>query len=297
MKILCIGQSAYDITLPIDGYPEENKKYRIDKQIECGGGSANNSAYLLARWGNETYFASTIGKDIYGKKIKEELTSVGVNIDYFEELDLNTNVSYIINNKQNGSRTILTNKNPLMHFTNLLDIDLHPEAILVDGNNYEMALKILKREENAIKVIDAGSFKESTVELCKYCDYIVCSNDFAKDYTKIKFDYHNLDQIKEVYDLIQKDFTGKLVITLEARGSFTKIDQEYHLVPSIKVKSIDSTGAGDIYHGAFTHFIAHHYSLLDTMRFANIAGALSVQKIGSKASQPTLEEVLKYHEL
>ena len=66
---------------------------------------------------------------------------------------------------------------------------------------------------------------------------------------------------------------------------------------SISVESIDSTGAGDIYHGAFTHFIANGYDLLEAMKYSNIAGALSVMKIGSKNSMPNYEDVIKYHEL
>ena len=97
--------------------------------------------------------------------------------------------------------------------------------------------------------------------------------------------------------MMEKDFNGKLIITLEAMGSLVKIDNEFVLVPSIEVESVDSTGAGDIYHGAFTHFIANGYSLLEAMHYSNIAGALSVQKIGSKNSMPTLESVMNYHEL
>lgn len=298
MKILCIGQSAYDITLPVNGYPEENKKYKIDKRIECGGGSANNAAYLLATWGNDVYLASSIGKDDYAKKIKEELAKANVNTSYFEEIEgVNTTTSYIINNLENGSRTILTNKDSLMHFTKPLDLSFCPDIIFMDGNDYEASLDVLRKYPKAIKIIDAGSLKKGSIELCQLCDYIVCSNDFAKDYTNINFSYDDMDTIKEVYEKMAQDFNGQLVITLESHGSFTKINDEYYLVPSIKVNSIDSTGAGDIYHGAFTHFIAKNYSLLETMRLSNIAGALSVTKIGSKSSMPSLFEVLNYHEL
>ena len=85
MKILCIGQSAYDITIPTESFPEENKKYKIHEVYECGGGSANNASYLLAKWHDEVYLASSIGKDDYGRKLKNELESVGVNTKYIEE--------------------------------------------------------------------------------------------------------------------------------------------------------------------------------------------------------------------
>lgn len=298
MKILCMGQSAYDITIPVASFPEENKKYKVHEVYECGGGSANNSAYLLAKWHDEVYLASPIGKDDYGKKIKEEVNNIGVNTTYMEEIpDVKTTTSFIINNKTNGSRTIITDRKHEMHFSDNFEISIKPDVILFDGNDFEKAKEVIKNNPDAIKIIDAGNMKDGIIELCKYCDYVVCSNDFAREYTGINFDYDDIRVIHDVYDKMAKDFNGKLVITLEHLGSLTKVDNEFKLVPSIKVNSIDSTGAGDIYHGAFTHFISMGYSLLDTMHYANIAGALSVMKIGSKNSMPNIEDVLNYHEL
>ena len=297
MKILCIGQSAYDITLPVSDYPIENRKYKIKNVVECGGGSANNMAYLLALWKMDVTFASSVGNDLYGKKIYDELAKVGVKTEYLEmKNNIPTTTSYIINNLSNGSRTIITNKKEDMELDINKEINFKPDIILLDGNEYAFARKVIEENKEAIKIIDAGSLKEATVNLSKLCDYIVCSNDFAKDYTKINFSYQDIDKIKEVYDILDRDFPGKVIITLESYGSITKIDNEFKLVPSIKVESIDSTGAGDIFHGAFTYFIANNYSLLDTLHYSNIAGALSVTKIGSKESMPKLEEVINYHE-
>ncbi len=296
--ILCVGQSTYDITIPVDNYPEENKKYKVKEVSECGGGAANNAAYLAAKWKNEVYFLTSIGTDEAGMKIKNELNSVGVKLDYINEVvNKKTTTSYIMANKNNGTRTIITHVSGDMIYPESFTFNLKPDVILFDGNDFELAKKIALSNPNAIKIIDAGSMKKNTVELSKYCDYIVCSNDFAKGYTGINFDYNDTNKIQEVYDLIQKDYSGKLVITLESFGSITKIDNEFKLVKSIKVEGVDSTGAGDIYHGAFTHFIAHNYSLLDTMKYSNIAGALSVTKLGSKNSMPSYEEVINYHEL
>ena len=259
--------------------------------------SSNNAAYLLAKWHDEVYFATTIGNDDYGRKIKEELESVGVKLDYINTVDGQSTTSYILANRSNGTRTIVTHVSEKMHFSDNATIPIKPDVILFDGYDINMALKIIKDNPKAIKIIDAGSLKNETVELSKYCDYIVCSNDFAREYTKIDFDYNDINKIHEVYDLIAKDFQGKLIITLEEYGSITKIDNEFKLVQSVKKKSVDSTGAGDIYHGAFTHFIANGYNLLETMKYANIAGALSVTKIGSKNSMPNYEDVINYHEL
>ena len=50
MKALCVGHATYDITLPTNEFPVENKKMRIKKQVACGGGPACNASYLLAKW-------------------------------------------------------------------------------------------------------------------------------------------------------------------------------------------------------------------------------------------------------
>ena len=79
MKVICIGNVTYDITIRFDGFPVENIKYRINERIECGGGPASNACYLLGKWGVNPYFAGIIGNDEYGNKIKKEFESVNVN--------------------------------------------------------------------------------------------------------------------------------------------------------------------------------------------------------------------------
>ena len=77
-------------------------------------------------------------------------------------------------------------------------------------------------------------------------------------------------------------------------GSIVKLNNEYHLVPSIKVKSIDTTGAGDIYHAAFLYFISQGYDILLAMKYSNIAAALGVSCIGGRNSIPNISEVINY---
>ena len=57
-SIFCIGQSAYDITIPLDGAICENQKYRVTQKEECGGGPAFNAAYLCAMWGEKVELIS-----------------------------------------------------------------------------------------------------------------------------------------------------------------------------------------------------------------------------------------------
>lgn len=294
MKVMCIGQAAYDITIPMASFPEENKKIRFDERIECGGGSSSNCAYLLSKWKMNTYFAGAVGNDYYGDVIKKEFEDIGVNTKYLK-IDKNskTAASYIIANTSKGTRTIMANRPEEL---NIDDLDPQEEDfthILVDGYDATFVKKMFQKNPQAIKIIDAGSLKEDTVELCHLVDYIVCSKDFAESYTDVKINPSDVTTLIKAYQKLKEDFKAQIVITLESYGSFTYFEDNYYLVPSIKVKAVDSTGAGDIYHGAFTYFLANGKPLLEIMKLANITGALSVSKIGGRFSIPLLDEVIK----
>lgn len=298
-KVLCVGHAAYDITLPVDKFLEENKKVRITEQVECGGGASANAAYLLAKWGMDVSFAGIIGDDLYGSKIESEFLSIGCDTTYLKKSkSFDTTVSYIIANSSNGSRTIIVkrSKNLDEYFKtdedNLVD-EMKSDIILVDGEELELSKKVLKNNKNAISILDAGNLKPSIVELGHLVTYLVCSLDFANEYTGNVINLKDARSIIPIYEKLVQDFKTNVVITLGSAGSFTQINNKYVLIPSLKVKAIDSTAAGDIFHGAFTYFIANGYNLIDTIRLANITGALSVTKLGGKNSMPDLEEVLR----
>lgn len=299
MKVLCIGHLTYDTTISMDEYPEENEKYRLTKKVECGGGPASNAAYLLGKWSMNTYFAGVAGNDIQGKKAKKEFDSVKVNTNYLELNDeVETDSSYIIANDNNGSRTILSVSSNRKEYPLSLNIDEKFDVIEFDGDELDASLKVIKKNPNAIKIIDAGNLRESTKKLSYLMDYLVCSHDFAEDVTNKKMDYKKIDTIIDIYKDLKKEFKNNIIITLESEGTFTEIDGEYKIIPSIKAKSIDSTGAGDIFHGAFTYFIANGFSLEASILLSNITGALSVEKLGSRYSVPELQEVInKYKEI
>ena len=180
MKVVCVGHSTYDTTLPMDFYPTENLKYRISHHIECGGGPASNGAYLLAKWGMDTSLFSAVGDDYYGHQIIDEFRSVGTNIDGIEvHSDYMTPSSYIIANRSSGSRTVITSKGvPIRKLRH--DGRVKADLILVDGEHPETAETVLRANPDAISIIDAGRLTDDTKRLGKLVKYVVCSENARK---------------------------------------------------------------------------------------------------------------------
>ena len=294
MMAICVGHSTFDTTLPMNEYPTENTKNRVERHIECGGGPASNGAYLLQKWGMPTIICSVVGDDYYGDRIIDDFIQVGADIRYIEKNHGHfTDSSYIIANMSNGSRTIITSKDNKVRKLNHDVLD-KCDVILIDGEHPETAHQVLDNNPNAISVIDASRLNDDVKSLCKKVKYVVCSHEFAEEFSNKKLDYDDINLLTEVHKEMSDYFKTNIIITLEAKGSFTIIDGKYKIIPSIKVKALDSTGAGDIFHGAFTYFIGMNYPLYEAIRLASITGAISVTRIGSRYSIPTLKEVLDY---
>ena len=296
MKALVIGHSSYDIACPVNEYPIENTKYRLDEVVMCGGGPAGNAAYLLGKWGVETYYAGVVGSDDFGNKIKKEFENIGVHTEYLEtNYEKPTSISFIMINKQNGSRTLfnVAGDRPSMK---KYDFTIEPDVILVDGHDYNASLAALNKYPNAISVIDAGRITPELLELCKYTKYIVTSKGFAETVSKMKFDFSNPNTLVQIYTAVKNRYPkSEIVITLEDKGCLYSVNNEIKIMPGLKVQPADTTGAGDIFHGAFTYAISRGYDIEKCVRLSNIAAGLSVQKVGARLSIPTLVEVTNYY--
>ena len=293
MKIVCIGHAAYDITLPVETYPVENSKNRVSSRMECGGGPASNAAYLLGKWGMDVYFAGVLGDDEYGRKIKEEFEVIGVKTDYLQmSKEYKTTSSFIVASQDKGTRTILTYRPSNMEM-NDFNLDFEPNVILMDGQEIKQSKILIEKYPTAITIIDAGRPTAEIVELAQMVDYVVCSKEFAETVTNIQIDYNDHRTIINLYKKMEKLFKGQIVVTLEAKGCLYKKADQIRIMPSIEVKAVDSTGAGDIFHGAFTYGIARNLDIEHITKISNIAGALSVTRLGGRYSVPTKEEMKK----
>lgn len=276
MKVLCIGHATYDIVIPAQEYPKENSKNRVSESLYCGGGPASNAAYLLGKWGVETYFAGIVGNDYAAHVIEKEFEKVNVHLDYFiKDNNYKTTKSYVIVNKKNASRTSLACQTNPRYISNI-DIKIKPDFILIDGQEVELSKKVMDCNRDAIKIIDAGRFNSDVVSLCHYCDYIVCSKDFA-----IK--YCNTTSLEDIFKKMMNDFKGKIIVTLESDGC-CYYDDGVKIIPAVPLKAVDTTAAGDIFHGAFVYGLMQNWDIYKILSFSNTTSSLSVTRLTGRKS-------------
>jgi sulfofructose kinase len=288
---LCIGHASWDLCMLVDIYPPENTKTQTEQLIESGGGPAANAAWLLRRWGIPTAIAALVGDDDYGCRAIAELQQAGIDCSLIERCPAHlTPVSFILANSTNGSRTIVNRRVPARSLQlprEKLTV-LEPRLLLFDGHELEASYSAMEAFPGALTVLDAGSLLEGMLALAQRVDYLICSERFAGQVTgDTEVHLHWQRCLKELRELNNK----VAIVTLGEGGVIFDDGREKGLLAALPVRAVDSTAAGDIFHGAFAFALLRGESLIAALRFATVAAGLSVQRFGGRTSVPELSEV------
>ncbi|MDX1775318.1 MAG: PfkB family carbohydrate kinase, partial [Desulfobulbales bacterium] len=159
------------------------------------------------------------------------------------------------------------------------------KVILFDGHEPHISptLAVSARQQGIVTLLDAGSVHSGTEELAGLVDYLVCSETFGLDFTGESSEERALERLCS--------YASNAVITLGERGLIWKNAQGSGHVSAYGVKAVDTTGAGDVFHGALAACLARDKEWLASLRYASAAGALCCQKTGARLGIPTREEV------
>ncbi|MHA3772318.1 carbohydrate kinase family protein [Verrucomicrobiota bacterium sgz303538] len=295
IEALCIGHAAWDVSVWMPGFPEENSKSEVQTLVECSGGPAANAACLLARWGVRTAFAGVLGRDSTGERVIASLNAAGVDVSAVHTSEhCPTPVSVILVNEQSGSRTVINRSAPVstrpaLDF-NSVKFDGSPRLLLFDGHELDASLRAMERFPNALTVLDAGSLREGTSVLAEQVQFLVASERFAQQVANLT----SLDTAELWQQAIAAlhALNGRpVIITLGERGLIHGTADQWIHLSAFRAKPVDTTGAGDIFHGAFAYGLLRALGWEYTLRLASMAGACSVEQRGSSASIPTRESV------
>jgi sugar/nucleoside kinase (ribokinase family) len=234
-----------------------------------------------------------LADDQYGRRIAEEFQVVGTDLSLVERrVDFATPLSFIMVNKQNGSRTVINRTSP--HPPVLLPpwalSGISPRVLLFDGHEIEASLMALETFPQAISILDAGSWREGTAALAGKVDYLVASEKFALQACALP----HLDEEKDRQSCIRQlrqRYDHGVVVTLGEKGLIADDGPGYYALPVYPAVAVDTTAAGDVFHGAFAYGILRKMPFRETLRFASMTASLSVRKPGGRLSIPRLAEV------
>ena len=293
--VVGLGQCCVDYLALVEQYPDINEKREVNSLTIQGGGPVATAMVTLSRLGASTSFIGKISDDYFGTLIQDSLTGEHVNIDHIVvEKGGRSQVSFIVIEKETGKRTIFWSRptvTPLSPDEINKDIIRNASVLHLDELMIEGSLEAARcaKDAGVTVVVDAGSLREGSLELIKMADYFITSEDFAKQY------YKSYDPKAAAMELLKLG-SEVVVVTLGDKGSITVSKESYFYQPAFKIKAVDTTGCGDVFHGAFIFGLIQRWDLKETIRFASATAALKCRNIGGRTSIPDLREVEEFLE-
>jgi len=293
MHVTGLGQCSFDYLSLVDIYPQVNTKQEVLQWQEQGGGPVATALVALSRLGVSCSFHGIIGDDEAGRQIRQSLADEGIDAKCLvQRKDSSSQVAFIAVEKDSARRTIFWRRpsGKALQPDELGDDFLSgSNCLLVDGLMMDATLAAVKRarEMNIPVLLDAGSARPGMFELAGCCDYVVASEVFAEGLGWKLTPQTLLKHSKALG-------TRALTITLGERGSITVADRRIIRMPAFKVEAVDTTGAGDVFHGGYIFGLLHGWDLECVVRFASATAAIKCRQMGGRTGIPSLDEVMQF---
>lgn len=294
IDVVGIGASLYDIIFAADTYPEEDTKVNVGNVLfRCGGPCATALA-AMGRLGVKSAYVGAIADDGYAEAMKAEFAEFGVDCSAtVVKRGAKSPFSVIITAADKGTRTIVWNRGTLPTTTEdevPYDLIKNAKILHLDGNHLEGALAAAKfARENGVKVsIDAGKLYPGVRELVKYVDYFVAAESFAREYA-------GTDDLREAAKkMFAENSPEVVVVTCGKRGGFWYDGKSFGDYPIYDVPVVDSTGCGDVFHGAFVTAMLRGFDYPKACRFSSGVSSMKCTKPGGRAGIPTYDEATAF---
>jgi len=290
VDVVGVGLNATDTIIRLPHFPVHDSKMRTLSADLRAGGQVASAMVACQRWGLRTRYVGKVGDDWAADFQQQQLDAEGVESHLIREPNCESSASYILVDATSGERTVLWGRDPR--------VELRPEEVrrelvqaasvlLVDGHDATAAAQAaLWAHEAGMPVIgDFDNLYGGVEVLLENTDYIIASREFPERLT------HEPDLLKSLPQ-IQAQFKCHLMgSTLGRNGVIAWDGTRFLYFPAFQVDAIDTTGAGDIFHGAFVYGIVRGMPVEQNLGFSCAAAGLACTGIGVRGGIATLEEI------
>src|SRR6056297_2994416 len=290
--VLCVGQATLDHVFTVGGELRAGHKHVADAHATVGGGVAANAAVTVARLGGRAVLAGRIGHDHAGDLVAAGLEAEHVDTRLLDRAtDATTPVSAVIVGPD-GGRTIVNHTPTRLFDDGRPDLEgVAPEAVLVDGRwpaGTAAGLDLARRLGVAGVVdVDRRPADDELATMFDLASHLVFGQDAAAAVTGISDPEPALRRLAGMAGA-----TSTLVaVTCGEQGVWWSEEGDVRWLPALSVEAVDTTAAGDVFHGALALALAEGMTTADALGFATTASAIKCSRRGAREGIPTRHEV------
>jgi sulfofructose kinase len=280
--VVGVGLNATDTMLIVPHFPAYAGKVPFQEEFLCPGGQVASAMVACAHLGLRTKYIGAIGDDERGRIQIESLQGTGINLDHVQIRRNCANQSaYIIIDRSTGERTVLWRRDECLR----IDPDqIGPEQIAcarllhIDGHDTSAVAHAaaLARRHGIPVTVDVDTIYHGFDRVLPNIDYLVASSEFPAAWTGVNDPFLALETI-------QNEFGMKVAaMTLGAHGALARENGRFFYSPAFVVNCVDTTGAGDVFHGAFCYAVLQEMPMRDALDFSNAMAALNCTALGAR---------------
>ena len=288
-KVACVGIAVRDIIFSVDSLPSGAGKVHASKRHEVGGGPAANAAVTIAKLGGQARFIGPVGDDSLGTELTDELVRLGVDTSHKRLVPGERSPLSAVVVDGSGERSIVN------HTSRGLFVGARPveprdlegvDAVLVDVRWLDGAVAALEwaRTTGMPGIVDFDIGATASQPLLDSASHVVFSADAIR---RVSGRFELGDCLREVSDLTD----AWLAVTDGSNGTSWLENGKVQQVDAFEVDVIDTTGAGDIYHGAFALALAEGKTEREAIELSSAAAAISCERFGGRTGIPDRNEL------
>jgi sulfofructose kinase len=287
--VVGVGVNVINHLFLLPRFPEPDTKVDPVAVTQQGGGVVATALVACARLGLRTKYVGKVGADDAGKLSQESLTQEGIDVgDLVVDPRVHTRVTVGLIERTTGRRTLIRGVPPLARLTpeEVPHAAVQAGRILhLDGYEGPAAVRAarLAREAGIPVSLDAEDATECREELFALTDILIVARALGERLT-------GCTEVPAILDRLETVGPSVVGLTLAAEGAIVRYRSQTVHVPAFQVDVMDTTGAGDVFHGTFLAGLLWEWPLHEILRLANAVAALKCQKLGGRAGIPTLEE-------
>ncbi|HEK9101129.1 ribokinase [Bacillus pfraonensis] len=288
-NIAVVGSISMDLVAVSKKRPKAGETVIGEAFHTVPGGKGANQAVAAVRLGANVAMVGAVGNDDYGKVVKNNLENERIFIDYVVPVTgETTGIAHIVLAEEDNSIVVVQGANRLVNE----EIVNRAKDLLVKADMVVLQLEIpLETVEYVLNLCE----EHKIPVMLNPAPAQVLSADILEKATYITPNEHEcrivLDDFTSPIEELLAKYPNKLLMTEGSEGVRFHNGAEVVHVPGISVEVVDTTGAGDTFNGALAVALAEGELLEKAIRFANIAGGLSVTKLGAQGGMPTRERL------
>lgn len=292
--VIGIGACAVDFLGIVSEFPRPDTKNQMQRLIRQGGGLVATALVTLSRLGASVSYLGKLGSDELSRFVLEDFIKEGVDISHvIKEKGAGPFFAFIIVDEKSGQRTIWWTDEQVSEVkANEINKELITSArfLLVDDYQFETGLEAVRlaKEGKVQVVLDAERPNRQGIEkLIQLTDILIVPEEFA-------FGFSGNNELESSAASLLQLGPSVVVITQGKEGSFCKTANSYFQQSAFQVKVVDTTGCGDVFHGAFIYGMLQGWPLEIVAEFASAVAALKCRKLGGRSGIPSFKEIREF---